>query len=319
MPPSLSEKAKGKQRATEPEHAESGTPSSKDLTIRFTEGIPDLTVQVAEKDTVKDVKDNIRAARPQLKDRRLRLIHQGQLLADTAQLYSRIASAQGRRRKPAAGPSSSSSVTGTPDGYEELAGEGAGEEKAGAAGTTWLHCSVGPQLKEGEVEDGKVQTAQLKPLRGFDRLAAAGFSEQDIANIRLQFHTHSAGDYLDQEFDDQEDFDEHARVLEEQWIDSLDGPSSDLTNSQTAVSSLHNGIVLGFFFPLLPLFFFRGHKPAVFWDGGSEQEMMVEPVFSIHAASSVPSASVTNCIRELVGDCDSLRILEVLFCVYAVA
>ena len=49
------------------------------------------------------------------------------------------------------------------------------------------------------------QTAQLKPLRGFDRLAAAGFSEQDIANIRLQFHTHSAGDYLDQEFDDQED------------------------------------------------------------------------------------------------------------------
>lgn len=74
--------------------------------------------------------------------------------------------------------------------------------------------------------------------------------------------------------------DEHARVLEEQWIDSLDGPSSDLTNSQTAVSSLHNGIVLGFFFPLLPLFFFRGHKPAVFWDDGSEQEMMVEPVFS---------------------------------------
>ena len=49
------------------------------------------------------------------------------------------------------------------------------------------------------------QTAQLKPLRGFDRLAAAGFSEQDIANIRLQFHAHSAGDYLDQEFDDQED------------------------------------------------------------------------------------------------------------------
>ena len=74
--------------------------------------------------------------------------------------------------------------------------------------------------------------------------------------------------------------DEHARVLEEQWIDSLDGPSSDLTNSQTAVSSLHNGIVLGFFFPLLPLFFFRGHKPAVFCDDGSEQEMMVEPVFS---------------------------------------
>ena len=51
----------------------------------------------------------------------------------------------------------------------------------------------------------KLQTAQLKPLRGFDRLAAAGFSQQDIANIRLQFHTHSAGDYLDQDFETDED------------------------------------------------------------------------------------------------------------------
>lgn len=137
-------------------------------------------------------------------------------------------------------------MAGTPDGEDEIMGregEGGAEEKANAAGTTWLHCSVGPQLKDGEVEDSKVQvrvlcipscflaamlgssradvdmdmgglmrhrscvlqTAQLKPLRGFDRLAAAGFSEQDIANIRLQFHTHSAGDYLDQDFDDQED------------------------------------------------------------------------------------------------------------------
>lgn len=59
MPPSLSEKAKGKQRATEPEQAEFEAPPSRDLTIRFTEGIPDLTVQVAEKDTVKDVKTNV--------------------------------------------------------------------------------------------------------------------------------------------------------------------------------------------------------------------------------------------------------------------
>lgn len=40
-------------------------------------------------------------------------------------------------------------------------GEGGAEEKASAAGTTWLHCSVGPQLKDGEVEDGKVQVRVL--------------------------------------------------------------------------------------------------------------------------------------------------------------
>ena len=53
----LSEKAKGKQRAVDPEQP--STPPSKDLTIRFTEGIPDLTIRVSEKDTVKDVKTNV--------------------------------------------------------------------------------------------------------------------------------------------------------------------------------------------------------------------------------------------------------------------
>ena len=57
------------------------------------------------------------------------------------------------------------------------------------------------------------QTAQLKPLRGFDRLAAAGFSEQDIANIRLQFHAHSAGDYLDQDFESDEECERSPRCL----------------------------------------------------------------------------------------------------------
>lgn len=50
-----------------------------------------------------------------------------------------------------------------------------------------------------------IQKAQLKPLRGFDRLAAAGFSQDDIANIRSQFHANSAGDYLDHEFSTEEE------------------------------------------------------------------------------------------------------------------
>ncbi|KAI0712406.1 DUF2407 ubiquitin-like domain-containing protein [Earliella scabrosa] len=268
MSSSLSEKAKGKQRAEDPSPVSvPETPPLKDLTVRFTEGIPDLTVEVAEQDTVKDVKSNIRLARPELHNRRLRLILSGQLLADNTQLYARIASLEQRRRKP-------SNTSGSSDEAEF-------EDPNAPAPPTWIHCSVGPQLKEGEEEDSRVQTAQLKPLRGFDRLAAAGFSEQDIANIRLQFHAHSAGDYLDQEYDDQEDFDEHARALEEQWIDSLDGGSSaSLASSQPAVSSLHNGIMVGFFFPLMPFFFFRANKPAVFWDDGSEHESLTPAVFS---------------------------------------
>lgn len=49
------------------------------------------------------------------------------------------------------------------------------------------------------------QATQIKPLRGFDRLAAAGFTEEDIASIRQQFHAQSAGDYLDRDFESDED------------------------------------------------------------------------------------------------------------------
>ena len=65
MATTLSEKAKGKQRAAEPIVPE--TSPSKDLTIRFTEGVPDLTVQVAEKDTVKDVRNNVDIVGPLLR------------------------------------------------------------------------------------------------------------------------------------------------------------------------------------------------------------------------------------------------------------
>lgn len=60
----LSEKAKGKQREIDPplEQPPSSTPpdDSRDLTIRFTEGIPDFKLTVSLKDTVRDVKANVR-------------------------------------------------------------------------------------------------------------------------------------------------------------------------------------------------------------------------------------------------------------------
>ncbi|KAI0736227.1 DUF2407 C-terminal domain-containing protein [Fomitopsis betulina] len=263
----LSEKAKGKQRAFDPESRpshESPAPAAKDLVIRFTEGLPDLTLQVAEGDAVRDVKRKIRDARQQLERRRLKLILSGQLLAEATPLYPRLSSLELRQRRAVSGDARNS------------------EEKEQGPSITWLHCSVGPPLTDDEEEESETQTAQLKPLRGFDRLAAAGFSEQDIANIRLQFHAHSAGDYLDQDFESDEEFEEHARALEEQWIDSFDngGGASLSSPSSRASRTFLNGIVVGFFFPLIPLFFLRAPKPAVFWDDGSEHEATSSPVFS---------------------------------------
>jgi hypothetical protein len=56
----LSEKAKGKQRAIDPElDGEPSRTDSRNLTIRFTEGIPDLVLFVTSTDAVRDVKAKV--------------------------------------------------------------------------------------------------------------------------------------------------------------------------------------------------------------------------------------------------------------------
>lgn len=57
----LSEKAKGKQRAVDPElDGEPSRTESRNLTIRFTEGISDLVLFVTSTDAVRDVKTKVR-------------------------------------------------------------------------------------------------------------------------------------------------------------------------------------------------------------------------------------------------------------------
>jgi hypothetical protein len=76
--------------------------------------------------------------------------------------------------------------------------------------------------------------------------------------------------------------DEHARALEEQWIDSIDnaGTASLSQSPSSSNSAVLQGILLGFFFPFLPFFFMRKPKPAVFWDDGSEHESTSNVIFS---------------------------------------
>jgi hypothetical protein len=76
--------------------------------------------------------------------------------------------------------------------------------------------------------------------------------------------------------------DEHARALEEQWIDSIDnaGSASLSQSSSSSNSAVLQGIILAFFFPFLPFFFMRKQRPAVFWDDGSEHESTSNVIFS---------------------------------------
>ena len=138
-------------------------------------------------------------------------------------------------------------------------------------------------------------------MRGFDRLAAAGFSEEDIAQFRRTFHSQTSGDYLDEdplgENDDCKSLhdhgcpslfilkhacvsdDEHARALEEQWIESLDDAGNSSIGQPSASATFVKGLLIGFFFPLLPFFFMRTPRPAIFWENGAVHERDGNSIF----------------------------------------
>jgi hypothetical protein len=59
---------------------------------------------------------------------------------------------------------------------------------------------------------------------------------------------------------------EHVRALEEQWIDALGsggGVGSGSAESDSRARAVLNGIIIGFFFPLLPLFSYARQSPPL--------------------------------------------------------
>ena len=74
--------------------------------------------------------------------------------------------------------------------------------------------------------------------------------------------------------------DEHARALEEQWIDSLDSGSGGSEVLHTSAVTILQGLIIGFFFPLLPFFFLNESRPAVFWEDGRLSETVSSVLFS---------------------------------------
>lgn len=58
----VSEKAKGKQRAIDLNGETEAHVELKSLVIRFTEGIPDLTLHISESDAIRDIKREVRSS-----------------------------------------------------------------------------------------------------------------------------------------------------------------------------------------------------------------------------------------------------------------
>jgi len=278
--PVLSEKAKGKRRATQQDDPTSGSSHSqpvttpRSFTVRFSEGLGDLSLSVLPDDTVREVLRKIRVERPSLARRRLRLIHSGRLLTNGTKLHGWIASLEERQKRALVlGP------------------------KTSEEGGVWVHCSVGPEITDDELEDDAVQKSQISPLKGFDRLQAAGISEEEIENIRRHFHaTRGSGIDSGGVLQDDDQF-EHARALEEQWIDDLDGgaSSTDPFSGDDIYTTLLLGMLLGFFFPILPFYFMRTPRPAAFFsDAYQTLESQPSVIFSTRMCMAIVCGFVAN-------------------------
>ncbi|KAK4058836.1 hypothetical protein OIO90_000282 [Microbotryomycetes sp. JL221] len=240
-------------------------PAGMSFCVRFTDGSEDLLdIWVGEKESVGQVKRRIRLLRPALV---VDVPYTVQLLSKRAKLVQSAAKPNSQallEGLEAVGREIGVNVTGSNDKVngKRLEGDHKGKGKetqtvADGDERVWLQCSVGEPMDDEEIagEQDKVQqTAQITPLQGLDRLRDAGFSEEDISSMRAEFRRTHASNL---EGDD----DEHARALEDQWMEGLTGQNEAAAAadglSDSYWTTLLQGVCIGFFVPFLPFFFFR--------------------------------------------------------------
>ncbi|WFD37541.1 uncharacterized protein MJAP1_000485 [Malassezia japonica] len=275
-------------------------------------------------ETVAELKDVLRAGHPDRAERRLRLIHFGRILpngvhlasyldsivqmqeADTSEavlehvtvhVEPRIDGSYVLRRPNEAAETMSSKQWGKQ--RAEVCGDEQSLPPSGFASldvlrlpAAYLQCSIGAQgAEEPEEEQTELPRTDPEP-RGFDRLRhTAGMSAMDIQIMREHFHQRSglsmarSGDLVRRQEED-----ELAYTLEEQWIDNMGETPEALVNANASSTRLSvlQGLLIGFFFPLLPLFFAYGHG-AVRWPRPPQQAQQDEEMERLFGLANVLS------------------------------
>ena len=121
--------------------------------------------------------------------RRLRLVHAGRILTDGIRLVPWLDALESRARNAStvanANRSPTSPASPTAHSYPPRTSSSSRDPEPDP--DIWIHCSIGPEGEDIDEEE-KQQQAQITPLTGFDRLASAGFSVEDIESMRRQFH-----------------------------------------------------------------------------------------------------------------------------------
>ncbi|WOO76827.1 DSC E3 ubiquitin ligase complex subunit 3 [Vanrija pseudolonga] len=278
-PPSpKSEKARGKQRAVDTsDEDEPAVPKAKGkarkaeagraVTVIFSneEAGGNLEVWVEDGESVGHVKENIRHLRPSLAGLQLRLIHAGRLLTDGILLLPWLRSLEERVRRQAAGVGGDVGEV-----LREVGLTDEGADKPRPPEKIYLHCNVGgPQAAGESTPSDAAEEAPAPRRRGFDALLDAGLSPEEVAQMRRQFYE-SRGEEVPDGLDAGDVNDEHARALEEQWIEGDLTPATATTSTEGMYTSILHGLLIGFLVPLTPWFFFRDPPLPNFFDAEAE-------------------------------------------------
>ncbi len=208
--------------------------------IRFSNGVlPDLELPSTSANQITSVwiKNKIRNQHPEIKERRLKLIHGGRIISEKTNFLRDVL----RINKEGASNGS--------------------EPEDNEPRKIYIHCLVGDNLtpeeliKENELDATQPEKSTSEAPIGFDRLRTAGFTEQEIADLRRQFSSLYGGSLAGGDAD--------VRALEERWIESGAGPGDDEFANAAGSSALGGnedlllGIMMGFFLGLLSVYFMR--------------------------------------------------------------
>ncbi|ODO00212.1 hypothetical protein I350_06838 [Cryptococcus amylolentus CBS 6273] len=240
-------------------------PEPREITIIFSNAPhPNLSLMLSHSTSIAQLKALIRSHVSELQERGLRLIHSGRLLSDGVRLVPWVETMEIRVKRQAEGGLGLEDVV---RGVREI-GEGGGGKKGKEERKVYVHCIVGGK-EEPQRQQETVEAAAMPRRRGFDVLLDTGFSREDVAQMRRQFYE-SRGEEVPDDMDTGDINDEHARALEEQWIEGDMTAETAATSTEGLYTAILHGLLFGFLFPLLSWFFLREGPLPNFFDADAE-------------------------------------------------
>lgn len=230
------------------------------LIIKFSDNsVADLALDIPNISiiTVSDVRRQIRdTVGGKLSNRRLRLIHGGKVLSEKVNLGRDVVKVNPKGKGTSGATTTTTSGTGS------------------FPRRVYLHCSVGDILdaaelaRENELDSVQPVRSTAPELRGFDRLRNAGFSEQDVAQLRRQFSslhgTSTAQGGEGAEGIPNASREEELTRLEEQWINTGVADAGINTGADQLANALGDdyleeliGLLVGMFLGILAVIFLK--------------------------------------------------------------